>query len=90
MTTKAGNCVLIIEGQRFQGISCAVEWNDQPQAFGFLRGPIDTLRKARSARRIQLELDDGAKLVATIMEVNQAGMALVAFDPTQLPRSGRT
>ena len=82
--------MLIINGQRYQGFSFAVEQNGQPQSLGFLSGPVEILRKARTARRVNLELDDGTKLVATIWEVNQSGMALVAFDPRQLRRSGRT
>jgi hypothetical protein len=90
MATKAGNCLLITNGQRYQGFSFAVEWNGQPQSVGFLSGPVEILRKARKARRVDLELDDGTKLVAAMLEVNQSGMALVAFDPRQLPRSGQT
>ena len=58
--------------------------------FWLLSGPLEVLRKARMARRVDLELDDGTNLVATMLEVNQSGMALVAFDPRQLGRSGPT
>jgi hypothetical protein len=53
--------MLIIDGERFQGLSFAVEWNGGPQAFAFLSGPVETLRKARTARRFDLELGDGTK-----------------------------
>jgi hypothetical protein len=79
--------VLIIEGQRFHGISFAVERNGEPQVFGFLSGPLEILRKARTACTVELELEGGTRLAATVLEVNPSGMALVAIDPKQLPRS---
>jgi hypothetical protein len=85
MTTKAGNCVLILEGERVAGVSFALEWNDGLQAFGFLSGPVEILRKARAERRVNLELDDGTKLPTTVLEVNRAGIALLAIDPKRLP-----
>ncbi len=85
MTTEAGKCVLIVDGQRFQGITFAVEWNGGPQAFSFLSGPVETLRKARTARRLDLELADGTKLTATMLQVSHAGIALVTIDPKRLP-----
>jgi hypothetical protein len=88
MVTKAGNCVLSLKGERVAGLSFALEWNDGSQAFGFLSGPVEILRKARAARRVNLELDDGTKLPATMLEVNRAGMALVSIDPKTLPASG--
>ena len=90
MATKTGQCILIIDGLRFQGIGFAVEWNGEPQAFGFLNGPVETLRKARRARSVELELDNGTRIAATMLEVNHSGMALVAIDPKQLRRSQQT
>ncbi len=78
--------MLIIDGQRFEGITFAVEWNGGPQAFGFLSGPVETLRRARTARRFGLELDDGTTLPATMLQVNHSGMALVTIDPKLLGR----
>ena len=82
--------MLTINGQRFPGVTFAVEWNDGPRDFAFLNGPIEALRKARTARIVDLELDDGTTLPATILEVNPSGMALVAIDPKQLPRKSET
>lgn len=76
--------MLIIDGERFQGLSFAVEWNGGPQAFAFLSGPVETLRKARTARRFDLELGDGTKLPATMLQVSEAGMALVTIVPKLL------
>ena len=42
------------------------------EAFAFLSGPIETLRKARTARVVDLELDDGTTLPAT----NAGGQSL--------------
>jgi hypothetical protein len=38
MPTQAGKCVLNVDGQRFSDINFAVEWDDDPQVFGFLSG----------------------------------------------------
>ena len=72
--------MLIVDGKRFEGITFDVEWNDGPRSFGFLSGPVDVLRKARAVRRVYLELADGTKLPATMLEVSNAGMALVSID----------
>ena len=77
--------MLTINGQKFRGVTFAVEWNNGPQRFAFLSGPIETLRKARTARVVDLELDDGTTLPATMLEVNPSGVALVAIDPKRLP-----
>ena len=76
--------MLILDGERLEGITFAVEWNGGPQAFGFLSGPVETLRKAQTARRFDLELGDGKKLPATMLQVNHSGMALVTLDPKLL------
>ena len=78
--------MLIIDGQPFHGISFAVEWNCGPQAYGFLSGPVEILWKARTAGWVNLELDDGTKLPAAMLQVNRSGMALVAIDPKLLRR----
>jgi hypothetical protein len=87
MSTNSGKCVLIIDGQRFEGFTFGVEWNGGPQAFGFLSGPVETLKKARTARRFEVALSDGTKLSATMLQVSHPGVALVVIDPKQLPRS---
>jgi hypothetical protein len=78
MPTESGKCVLIIEGQKFDGISFAMEWDGGPQAFGFLS-------EARQARSVHLELEDGTIVLVTMLEDSPAGMALVVIDPKQLP-----
>ena len=77
--------MLTINGQKFRGMTFALEWNGGLQGFAFLSGPIEILRKARTARIVDLELDDGTTLPATILEVNRSGMALVAIDPQRVP-----
>jgi hypothetical protein len=84
MAREAGKCVLIINGQRFEGFAFGVEWNGGPQAFGFLSGPIETLKDARTARGFALELEDGTTLPARMLQVSNSGMALVAIDPKLL------
>lgn len=86
MATEAGKCALIIDGQRFDGSSFGLDWDGGPHAFAFLSGPGDILRMARGARIIDLELDDGTKLPAAVLEVSRLGMALVTIDPKLLPR----
>src|SRR5689334_10836441 len=58
MVMEAGKCVLIMDGQRVQGITFAFEREGEAQAFAFLSGPIEALRKARTARNLSLELED--------------------------------
>jgi hypothetical protein len=89
MPIESGSCVLVIDGQRFEGISFAVERNSEPQDMGFLSGPVEVLRMARKARKIALEFANGTTLPATMLEVNRSGMALVAFDP-RLPQSNES
>jgi hypothetical protein len=84
MATEAGKCVLILDGETLDGITFALEWNGGPLAFGFLSGPVEILKKARTARRFELELSDGAKVPATMLQVSSTGMALVAIDPKLL------
>jgi hypothetical protein len=43
------------------------------------------LRKARTARRFDVQLDDGAMLAAIMLQVNESGLALVAIDPEAIP-----
>jgi hypothetical protein len=76
-----------LDGQRFRGTTFGVEWNGGPQAFGFLSGPAETLMTARTARRVDLELGDGTRLPATMLQVSHSGVALVVIDPKRLPGS---
>jgi hypothetical protein len=50
-----------------------------------LSGPVETLMKARTARRIDLELGDGTKLPVRMFQASHSGMALVVIDPKLLP-----
>jgi hypothetical protein len=79
--------VLILDGERFDDITCALEWNGGPLAFGFLSGSVEILRKARTARNFELQLRDGTKLPATMLQVSNAGMALLSINPKHLSQS---
>jgi hypothetical protein len=84
MGGETGKCVLLLDGERMEAITCALEWNGGSLAFGFLSGPVETLKKARMARRFELELSDGRKMPATMLQVSDGGMALVAINPKHL------
>jgi hypothetical protein len=64
-----------------------VQRNGEPEAIGFLSGPVEILKMARRARSLALELEDGTTLPATVLEVSRFDMALVAFDPKLLPQN---
>ena len=72
-------------GNRPKDLGVGLPWNGGPLAFGFLSGPVEMLRKACTGRRFILELSDGTKLPATMLQVNDAGMALVSIDPKRSP-----
>jgi hypothetical protein len=55
-----------------------------------LSGPVEILRKARMARRVNLELSDGTSLPATMLQVSDAGMALLSIDPKRLSSRDKT
>jgi hypothetical protein len=84
MAPETGKCVLILDGARLEGITFALEWNGGRQAFGFLSGPVETLKRARTVRRFDLELEDGTRLPATMLQVSDTGMALVSVNPKLL------
>lgn len=73
------HCTLILDGNRLGNVTCAIEMIDKAgtQPYGFLSGPVETLRAARKAGRVELELDSGDTLEAGVLEVNKAGLALI-------------
>ena len=44
--------------------------------------PVEMLRTARKAVRVELVLDSGDVLEARVLEVNKAGLALVTVKPS--------
>jgi len=44
-------------------------------------------RKAPTACRFELELSDGTRLPATMVQLSDVGMALVSINPKRLPSS---
>ena len=55
MDLKAGRCRLIVNGSKLAVFSCAIEFldNAEPERFGFLSGPVDQLKVAQIANRVQ-------------------------------------
>jgi hypothetical protein len=45
--------------------------------YGFLSGPVDVLRAARRAKRVQIELEGGDIVEAGILQINRTGLALI-------------
>jgi hypothetical protein len=45
--------------------------------YGFLCGPVEVLRAARRAKRVQIELDGGEIVEAGILQINRTGLALI-------------
>ena len=60
--------------------SCVVELVDDkgPQSFGFLSGPIEQLRAAQTATRVQVDFGHGEIAEIRILQVSNTGIALIA------------
>ena len=81
MATETRKCALIVDGQRFPDSEFAVEiHDDEGRAFGFLTGPVEILRKAQGTRRVWVELSDGTTIALTVLQVSNAGLALIGLD----------
>jgi hypothetical protein len=80
MNLKAGRCTLIVEGAALRNFSCALELLDDPksQSFGFLSGPIDQLKAAQTAKRVQVGFEHGEQAEIRILQVSNTGIALIA------------
>lgn len=78
--------MLIIDGQRFPDIEFSVQVYERAQAFGFPTGPFEVLMKAQGERHVQAELADGTTLSVTVLQVSNAGLALIALDPKFLQK----
>jgi uncharacterized protein YjiS (DUF1127 family) len=85
MSAAAGTCVLIIDGRRADHFELSIPVGVDHQVFAFLSGPVQTLKQARRARRLQLELSDGTLLDIGLSQVNDAGIALIMVDPQTIP-----
>jgi hypothetical protein len=55
----------------------------------FLSGPVQTLKHARRARRLQLEVPDGTLLDIPLAQVNDTGIGLIMIDPHTIPAALR-
>src|SRR5262245_718325 len=72
----SGECVLIIDGQRFEHCTCAMEKDGgSSRSFGFLSAPSKLLEKARIAQRVEIVSGNYPPLEITVLAVN-AGIAL--------------
>jgi hypothetical protein len=85
MATETRKCALIVDGQRFPDSEFAVEVrDDEGLAFGFLTGPVEILRKAQRKGRVRAEMSDGTTITFTVLQVSNAGLALIGLDPKLL------
>jgi len=89
MSAAAGTCVLIIDGRRSDHFELSVPVGVDFQVVAFLSGPIQTLKKAQRAWRLQLEVSDGTLLDIALSQLNDAGIALVMIDPRTIPAALR-
>jgi hypothetical protein len=78
MSSISGKCAVIVDNQKLGACHFAVELVGGPQAYGFLSGPLEILKSARG--RLQLELEDGSRVYFTVLQVSDAGMALIIVD----------
>jgi hypothetical protein len=83
--SAAGTCVLIVDGRRSDHFELSPPVGVDHQVFGFLSGPVQTLKHARRARRLQLEVSDGTLLDILLAQVSDAGIALIIIDPQTIP-----
>ena len=81
--------MLIIDGRRSDHFELSVPVGVDFQVFAFLSGPIQTLKKAQRAWRLQLEVSDGTLLDIALSQLNDAGIALVMIDPRTIPAALR-
>src|SRR5262245_58908242 len=79
MTTLSGECVLLIDGQRFEGCTCALKQESWPtRSFAFLSAPSEVLARAQTARRMEIEFRDHPPFEVALL-ANNAGLALIAI-----------
>ena len=81
--------MLIIDGRRSDHFELSVPVGVDLQVFAFLSGPVQTLKRAQRARRLQLEVSDGTLLDIALSQVNDAGIALIMIDPGTIPAALR-
>jgi hypothetical protein len=82
MRVAAGYCTLVIDGNRLEKLSCAIEimgGSDLPP-YGFLSGPVDALKRAATASQVRIEIEDGPILHARVLQVNPTGLALISVE----------
>jgi len=75
----SGECVLIIDGQRFEHCTCAMEKDGgSSRSFGFLSAPSDLLDRALTAQRVEIGLGNHPPFGIKTLAIN-SGIALFTF-----------
>ena len=79
MDLKAGRCRLIVDSAALADFSCAIDLldNAEPQRFGFLSGPVDKIKAAQIAKRVQVDFGHGEIFDIRILLVSESGIALI-------------
>jgi hypothetical protein len=78
MKMLSGECALIIDGQRFDGCTCALEaGSPSARSFGFLSAPSEVLARVKKARLVELGFRHHDHFEITLL-ANNAGVALIA------------
>jgi len=80
MAISAGHCSLIIDGQAESDCTVAFE-PAGPDNLGFLSGPPELLKHARSAKQLQVKLRSGEILHVKLLQLSPIGLALVSIIP---------
>jgi hypothetical protein len=89
MSATVGTCVLVIDGRRSDHFELSLPVGVHHQVYAFLSGPVQTLKQARKARPLQLELSDGTLLDIVLVQVSDSGTALIMVDPGTIPKALR-
>ena len=82
MAIVSGHCTLIIDGKAEFDCTVALDLADPAtNNLGFLSGPPELLKHARSAKRLQIELQSGEILDVKLLQLSPTGLALISITP---------
>lgn len=79
MGVKSGKCFIIIDGQTFDELVYAMTLEKADYGYGFVSGPLDLLKAARMAKRVQIVCDDEPPKHIAILQVVEPGVALITI-----------
>jgi hypothetical protein len=82
-----GKCDLIIDGRPREGLTFAAERDGNPLGFGFLSGPSVTLKEAKTANHVQMQIGGNVPIDVTMLQVGEGGVALVTLDVKRIPET---